>query len=124
MRVSSAAEAEFQMLSDVLRNAANAPTYEDIFQEILAYDENVRDLLMRDPSDEDAAQRVEEQKRLLSEELQATVWKLRHDSYRARLDQLARQSSLSAEEVAEFSDLSARVAQIKAGRAASQDGVK
>ncbi|SAL55082.1 DNA primase [Caballeronia cordobensis] len=114
-------EAEFQMLSDVLRNAANAPTYEDIFQEILAYDENVRDLLMRDPSDEGAAQRVEEQKRLLAEELQATVVKLRHDSYRARLDQLARQSSLSAEEVAEFSELSAKVAQIKAGRGASAD---
>ncbi|GGD61219.1 DNA primase [Caballeronia grimmiae] len=113
--------AEFQMLSDVLRNAANAPTYEDIFQEILAYDENVRDLLLRDPSDEGAADRVEEQKRLLAEELQATVVKLRHDTYRARLDQLARQSNLSAEEVAEFSDLSAKVAQIKAGRAASAD---
>ncbi|WP_250473500.1 DNA primase [Caballeronia sp. GAFFF1] len=116
--------AEFQMLSDVLRNAANAPTYEDIFQEILAYDENVRDLLLRDPTDEDAAQRVDEQKRLLTEELLATVVKLRHDSYRARLDQLARQASLSAEEVAEFSDLSARVAQIKAGRAASPDREK
>ncbi|MDR5761908.1 DNA primase [Caballeronia sp. LZ035] len=117
-------EAEFQMLSDVLRNAANAATYEDIFQEILAYDENVRDLLLRDPSDEDAAQRVEEQKRLLAEELQATVVKLKHDSYRARLDQLARQANLSAEEVAEFSDLSARVAQIKAGRVASPDSGK
>ena len=116
--------AEFQLLSEILRNAANAPTYDDIFQEILAYDENVRDLLMRDPADEDAAQRVEEQKRLLAEELQATVLKLRHDSYRARLDQLARQSSLSAEEVAEFSDLSARVAQIKAGRGASPDAGK
>jgi DNA primase len=49
------------------------------------------------------------------------VVKLRHDTYRARLDQLARQSNLSAEEVAEFSDLSAKVAQIKAGRAASAD---
>ncbi|KND59245.1 DNA primase [Candidatus Burkholderia verschuerenii] len=116
--------AEFQMLSDILRNAANAPTYEDIFQEILAYDENVRDLLMRDPSDEGAAERVDEQKRLLAEELQATVVKLRHDSYRARLDQLARQSSLSPEEVAEFSDLSTKVAQIKAGRAASQDAMR
>lgn len=113
--------AEFQLLSDILRNAANAPTYDNIFQEILAYDENVRDLLIRDPSDEDAAQRVEEQKRLLAEELQATVVKLRHDSYRARLDQLARQSSLTPEEVAEFSDLSTKVAQIKAGQAASQD---
>jgi DNA primase len=113
--------AEFQLLSEVLRNAANAPTYNDIFQEILAYDENVRDLLMRDPSDEDAAQRVEDQKRLLAEELQATVVKLRHDSYRARLDQLARQATLSPEEVAEFSELSARVAQIKAGRVASPD---
>jgi DNA primase len=111
--------AEFQLISEILRNAANAPTYEDIFQEILAYDENVRDLLMRDPSDEGAADRVEEQKRLLAEELQATVVKLRHDSYRARLDQLARQSSLTPEEVAEFSDLSAKVAQIKAARVAS-----
>ncbi|SAL74724.1 DNA primase [Caballeronia telluris] len=113
--------AEFQMLSDLLRNAANAPTYEDIFQEILAYDENVRDLLMRDPADESAAERVAEQRKLLAEELQATVVKLRHDSYRARLDQLARQSSLSAEEVAEFSELSAKAAQIKAGRVVSPE---
>ncbi|KMQ80610.1 DNA primase [Candidatus Burkholderia pumila] len=116
--------AEFQLISEILRNAANAPTYEDIFQEILAYDENVRDLLMRDPSDEGAAARVEEQKRLLAEELQATVLKLRHDSYRAQLDLLARQESLSPEEVAEFSDLSAKVAQIKAGLVASPVGGK
>ncbi|KNH07809.1 DNA primase [Candidatus Burkholderia brachyanthoides] len=116
--------AEFQMFSDILRNTANAPTYEDIFQEILAYDENARDLLMRDPSDEGAAERVDEQKRLLAEELQATVLKLRHDSYRARLDQLARQASLSPEEMAEFSDLSTKVAQIKAGQAASHGVVR
>jgi DNA primase len=113
--------AEFQMLSDLLRNAANAPTYEDIFQEILAYDENVRDLLMRDPADESAAERVAEQRKLLAEELQATVVKLRHDSYRARLDQLARQSSLSAEEVAEFSELSAKAAQMKAARVVTRE---
>ena len=113
--------AEFQMLSDLLRNAANAPTYEDIFQEILAYDENVRDLLMRDPEDESANERVQEQKKLLAEELHATVVKLRHDSYRNRLDQLAQQSSLTAEEIAEFSDLSAKAAQIKALRGVSRD---
>jgi DNA primase len=113
--------AEFQMLSDLLRNAANAPTYEDIFQEILAYDENVRDLLLRDPADENAAERVQEQKKLLAEELQATVVKLRHDSYRTRLDQLARQATLSPEEVAEFTDLSVKAAQMKAARVVSRD---
>ena len=113
--------AEFQMLSDLLRNAANAPTYEDIFQEILAYDENVRDLLMRDPADEAAGERVLEQKKLLAEELQATVVKLRHDSYRNRLDQLAHQSALTAEEIAEFSDLSAKAAQIKAAKGISRE---
>jgi DNA primase len=113
--------AEFEILSVLLRNAANAPTYEDIFQEILAYDENVRDLLMRDPADESASERVEEQKKLLAEELAATVVKLRHDSYRARLDELARQSALTPEEIAEFTDLSAKAAQIKAARVASRD---
>jgi DNA primase len=115
-------QAEFQMLSDLLRNAANAPTYEDIFQEILAYDENVRDLLMRDPSDESATERVQEQRKLLAEELQATVVKLRHDSYRARLDVLARQVTLSAEEIAEFSELSAKAARMKAARAMGKEG--
>jgi DNA primase len=109
------------MLSDLLRNAANAPTYEDIFQEILAYDENVRDLLLRDPADESANERVQEQKKLLAEELHGTVIKLRHDSYRNRLDQLAQQSSLTAEEIAEFSDLSVKAAQIKASRGVSRD---
>jgi DNA primase len=53
--------------------------------------------------------------------LQATVVKLRHDSYRSRLDQLARQATLSAEEVAEFSELSAKAAQIKAARVVSRE---
>ena len=59
--------------------------------------------------------------RVLAEELHATVVKLRHDSYRNRLDQLAQQSSLTAEEIAEFSDLSVKAAQIKALRGVSRD---
>lgn len=114
------ADAEFPVLKDLLQNGPNAPTYEDIFQEILAYDENGRDLMI-DPADESATERVQEQKKLLAEELQATVIKLRHDSYRARLDQLARQATLSAEEVAEFSELSAKAAQIKAARVVSRE---
>src|SRR5471032_585253 len=43
--------AEFQLLSDLLRNGANAPTFEEIFRKILDYDENVRDLLLKDPED-------------------------------------------------------------------------
>src|ERR1700761_4546130 len=42
--------AEVQLLSDLLRNGANAPTFEEIFRKILDYDENVRDLLLKDPA--------------------------------------------------------------------------
>jgi DNA primase len=107
------ATAEFQLLSDLLRNSPNAPTYEEIFREILVYDENVRDLLLHDAQDEALMARYEEQERLAGEELRAAVAKLRYDAYCERLDLLSRQSKFSPEEAAEFAELSRKRADLK-----------
>ena len=50
-------------------------------------------------------ERVQEQKKLLAEELQATVVKLRHDSYRDAAGPTGAASEPTPEEVAEFTDL-------------------
>ncbi|MDQ7980770.1 DNA primase [Paraburkholderia sp. SARCC-3016] len=105
--------AEFQLLSDLLRNGANAPTFEEIFREILDYDENVRDLLLKDPEDASVAEERREHERLASEELNAAILKMRYDASRERLDQLARQSRHTPEELAEFNGLSQRCADMK-----------
>ena len=105
--------AEFRLLSDVLRNSPNAPTYEEIFREILVYDENVRDLLLHDPDDVTVIERHAEQECIAGEEFRAAVAKLRYDACCERLDQLSRQSGFSAEETAEFAELSAKRADLK-----------
>jgi DNA primase len=105
--------AEFQLLSDLLRNSPNAPTYEEIFREILVYDENVRDLLLHNPEDEALMARYQEQERLAGEELRAAVAKLRYEAYCERLDVLSRQAKFSAEETAEFTELSHKRADLK-----------
>lgn len=56
--------AEFRLLSDVLRTSSNGATYEEIFREILDYDENVRDLLLQNPEDETVPERQREQERI------------------------------------------------------------
>ena len=56
--------AEFRLLSDVLRTSSNGATYEEIFREILDYDENVRDLLLQNPEDETVSERQREQERI------------------------------------------------------------
>lgn len=97
--------AEFRLLSDVLRTSPNSATYEEIFREILDYDENVRDLLLQNPDDEAVAERQREQERIAGEELQAAVLKMRYDACCDRLDRLARQSAFTPEELAELKHL-------------------
>ncbi|CAG4893983.1 DNA primase [Paraburkholderia saeva] len=105
--------AEFQLLSDLLRNSANAPTFEEIFREILDYDENVRDLLLKNPEDETVAEERREQERIVGEELKAAIFRMSYDAYSARLDQLSRQSRHTPEELAEYTDLNRKRADMK-----------
>ncbi|SEB19841.1 DNA primase [Paraburkholderia sartisoli] len=105
--------AEFQLLSDLLRNSANAPTFEEIFREILDYDENVRDLLLKNPEDETVAEERREQERIVGEELKAAIFRMSYDAYSARLDQLSRQSRHTPEELVEYTDLNRRRADMK-----------
>ncbi len=108
--------AEFQLLSDLLRNGANAPTFEEIFREILDYDENVRDLLLKNPEDATVVEERREHERLAGEELKAAILKMRYDAYSERLTQLSRQSSLSPEEMKEYQELSRTCADMKRQR--------
>ncbi|MEX3605859.1 MAG: DNA primase [Burkholderia sp.] len=94
--------AEFRLLSDVLRNTANAETYDEIFREILDYDENVRELLLQSPVDEADQEAVRERERIAGEELKAAVLKMRYDACNDRLNQLSRQATHSPEELAEL----------------------
>jgi DNA primase len=105
--------AEFQLLSDLLRNGENAPTFEEIFRKILDYDENVRDLLLKDPTDPVVIEERREQERIVGEELKAAILKMRYDAYCERLDQLSRQSRHTAEEFAELSELNQKRADMK-----------
>lgn len=97
--------AEFRLLSDVLRASSNSATYDEIFREILDYDENVRDLLLQNPEDETVFERQREQERIAGEELQAAVLKMRYDACCDRLDRLARQSTFTPEELTELTEL-------------------
>ncbi|QDQ80856.1 DNA primase [Paraburkholderia megapolitana] len=105
--------AEFQLLSDLLRNGENAPTFEEIFREILDYDENVRDLLLKDPEDAAVAEERREHERLAGEELKAAILKMRYDAYCDRLEQLSRQSKHTPEEFVELTELNQKRADMK-----------
>jgi DNA primase len=105
--------AAFQLLSDLLRNGANAATFEEIFREILNYDENVRDLLLKDADDAAVIEERREQERLAAEELKAAILKMRYDAWCERLDALSRQSKHTPEELAELMDLNQKRAEMK-----------
>ncbi|MGH8779648.1 DNA primase [Paraburkholderia sp.] len=105
--------AEFQLLSDLLRNGVNAPTFEEIFREILDYDENVRDLLLKNPEDAAVIEERREHERLAGEELKAAILKMRYDTCCDRLEQLSRQSKHTPEEFAELTELNQRRADMK-----------
>lgn len=113
--------AAFQLLSDLLRNGANAPTFEEIFRKILDYDENVRDLLLKDPQDAAVIEERREQERIVGEELKAAILKMRYDAYCDRLEQLSRQSRHTPEEFAEFSELNRKRADMD--RVRVEDGL-
>ncbi|WP_338910758.1 DNA primase [Mycetohabitans rhizoxinica] len=104
--------AEYRLLKDLLLNSPNAPTYEEIFREILVYDENVRDLLHASP-DDDSAQRRDEQERIAADEVRAVVAKMRYDACCERLEILSRQPKLEGEQAREFAELSQRRAELK-----------
>lgn len=106
--------ANFSLLSDLLRNSRYAPAYEEIFREILVYDENVRDLMQSalEMSSVDT-DRYQEQERLAGAELKAAIIKLRYSELCERREHLARQLKLSAEETAEFATLLRQTAELK-----------
>ncbi|BBE09166.1 DNA primase [Mycoavidus cysteinexigens] len=113
--------ANFSVLSDLLRNSRNAPAFEEIFREILVYDENVRDLMhgKSDMSHMDTDY-YQEQERLAGVELRAAIIKLRYSSLCERREHLARQLKLSAEEAVEFAKLLQQTAELKQRLAVSQ----
>jgi DNA primase len=100
-------------LTDILRNSANAATYDEIFREILVYDENVRDLMPQNPEDDAGQEGLRERERIAGEELQAAVLKMRYDACCSRLDQLSRQSAPTPEILAELKDLHQKRAEMK-----------
>ena len=105
--------AEFRHLSDLLRNGANAATFEEIFREILDYDENARDLLLPDAQDAAAAEQQQERERIAAEELQAAILKIRYDACSERLERLSRQSKLTPDEIEQFAELNRQRADMK-----------
>jgi DNA primase len=105
--------AEFQLLSDLLRTGANAATFEEIFREILVYDENVRDLLLQSPESDAAVEQHRERERIAGEELQAAILKMRYDACCQRLERLSRQSRLTSDEIAEYGQLDRQRADMK-----------
>jgi DNA primase len=117
--------AEYRVLKDLLLNSPHAPAYEEIFRQILDYDENVRDLLHAAENDE-AAQRQLEQEQIAGEEVLAAIARLRYDACSERLEVLSRQTQITPEEAAEFADLSKKRAEFKRqltpGREAGSEG--
>ena len=105
--------AEFRLLSDLLRTGANAATFEEIFREILVYDENVRDLLLQSPENDAAVEQHCERERIAGEELQAAILKMRYDACCQRLERLSRQSRLTSDEIAEYGQLDRQRADMK-----------
>ncbi len=106
--------ANFSLLSDLLRNSRYASAYEEVFREILVYDENVRDLMQSalEMSSVDT-DRYQEQERLAGKELKAAIIKLRYSELCERREHLARQLKLSAEETTEFATLLRQTAELK-----------
>ncbi len=105
--------ADFRLLSDLLRTGANAATFEEIFREILVYDENVRDLLLQSPESDAAVEQHREREDIAGEELQAAILKMRYDACCQRLERLSRQSRLTSDEIAEYAELGRQRADMK-----------
>lgn len=134
-------QAEFRFLSDVLRESEYAPMFDDVFKEILNYDENVRDLMgiagsgAEEAEDEQAvalaARRAEAARERMEAaeigakaEVLAALATMRSENVAKRLDQLSRQSPLTPEQLAEMSSLFRLMTELKqaAASSAEQDG--
>ena len=119
-------QAAFRILYDVLRGSDNAPIYEEIFREILTYDENVRDLMSPhdengDASDAHQAQRRQEFEELAFQEVLASLAKMRYDAVARRLDTLSGQPQLSPEERSEMMQLLGWMRDLKQSAAAKPE---
>ncbi len=104
---------DFKVLSDLLRNSTHAPAYEEIFREILTYDENVRDLLLDDAEAAGEIERRQQQESLAGEELRDAILKLRQRTLRERCAHLSSRPTLNAEETAELVELLRQTAVLK-----------
>lgn len=105
--------ADFKVISDLLRNSTHALAYEEIFREILTYDENVRDLLLDDSESAGEIERRQQQESLAGEELRDAIMKLRQGALRERCAHLSSRLTLNAEETAELVELLRQTAALK-----------
>ena len=105
--------ADYGLLKDYLSSSPNADAYEPIFQGIVSYDENVRDLLPHQPERIADVERRREQERAAGDELRSAAVRLRYDALSERCEQLSRQVPLSPAETAEFSELVRQTADLK-----------
>ncbi len=105
--------ADFKVLSDLLRNSMYASAYEEIFREILTYDENVRDLLLDHSELAGESEKRQQQESLAGAELHDAIQKLRQHALRERCTYLSSQPTLNAEETAELVELLRQTAELK-----------
>lgn len=104
---------DFRLLADLLRGTAHAETFEEIFDEILGYDENVRDLLLFDANDAAQSARHAELEASAADEIRGALARMRYDACCERLERLSRQGRLDADETAEFAALSRLASELK-----------
>ena len=88
-------QVDFLAMSDALRASPNRETYETLMQEILAVEENRRDLLVRGSHDADVPDAAEDEERQRQQALQAselhdTIRRMREQAIAAELAELSR----------------------------------
>lgn len=85
------ADVDFIAMSDALRESPNRETYEALMQDILAIEENKRDLLIRGSGDDGDGQdeRRQEQTALQASELRDTIRRMREQAIAAELAALS-----------------------------------
>ncbi|VVE38609.1 DNA primase [Pandoraea terrae] len=115
-------EADFRFMSDRLRASPNSASYEDIFREILSFDENARDLLLFDPQDEAQVERREEQIRLRLAEVRSAIRKMHYDGLCEALEAIFKQGGLSPDELRRAAALSRERDELKRQLASAGTG--
>ena len=102
------AEGDFLAMSDALRESEHAETSERWMQQILAVDENKRDLLLAGADDPDHAGRNQEQREIHARELRNLIRRLELQLIRARLQVLSAEGLRTEESRDEFRRLTER----------------